>query len=98
MPAWRRSAGHDGLHRRRPVAGGRFLSGLFIWIVVRNPLRALEAGTKRVAKGELGVQIPVHSNDEIGDLAHSFNSMSPACNLRRRRYGMDPHSGRARRG
>ena len=52
------------------------MSGLFIWIVVRNPLRALEAGTKRVAKGELGFQIPVHSNDEIGDLAESFNSMS----------------------
>ncbi len=52
------------------------LSGLFIWIVVRNPLRALEAGTERVAKGELGVQIPVQSNDEIGDLAASFNTMS----------------------
>ncbi len=52
------------------------LSGLFIWIVVRNPLRALEAGTERVAKGELGVQIPVQSNDEIGDLAESFNIMS----------------------
>ncbi len=52
------------------------LSGLFIWIVVRNPLRVLEAGTERVAKGELGVQIPVQSNDEIGDLAQSFNIMS----------------------
>ncbi len=52
------------------------LSGLFIWIVVRNPLRVLEAGTERVAKGELGVQIPVQSNDEIGDLAESFNIMS----------------------
>jgi two-component system, NtrC family, sensor kinase len=58
-----------------------FLSGLFIWIVVRNPLRALEAGTKRVAKGELGFQIPVRSNDEIGDLAESFNSMSARLQL-----------------
>jgi two-component system NtrC family sensor kinase len=57
------------------------LSGLFIWMVVRNPLRALEAGTKRVAKGELGVQIPVRSNDEIGDLAESFNSMSARLQL-----------------
>ena len=57
------------------------LSGLFIWLVVRNPLRALQAGTKRVAKGELGVQIPVHSNDEIGDLAQSFNSMSTRLQL-----------------
>jgi two-component system, NtrC family, sensor kinase len=57
------------------------LSGLFIWMVVRNPLRALEAGTKRVAKGELGVQILVQSNDEIGDLAESFNSMSARLQL-----------------
>jgi two-component system NtrC family sensor kinase len=53
-----------------------FLSGLFIWIVVRNPLRELENGTARLAKGELGYQIPVKSNDEIGDLAQSFNDMS----------------------
>jgi len=53
-----------------------FLSGLFIWIEVRNPLQALEAGTERVAKGELGFHIPVRSNDEIGDLAESFNEMS----------------------
>jgi two-component system NtrC family sensor kinase len=53
-----------------------FLSGLFIWIEVRNPLRTLKSGTERVAKGELGFQIPVRSNDEIGDLARSFNTMS----------------------
>jgi len=57
------------------------LSGLFIWIVVRNPLRTLKAGTERVAKGELGVQIPVQSNDEIGDLAESFNAMSSRLQL-----------------
>ncbi len=48
---------------------------------MRNPLRELEAGTKRVAKGELGVQIPVQSNDEIGDLAESFNAMSARLQL-----------------
>ena len=57
------------------------LSGLFIWMVVRNPLRSLEAGTERVAKGELGFQIPVQSNDEIGDLAESFNAMSSRLQL-----------------
>ena len=57
------------------------LSGLFIWIVVRNPLRALEVGTQRVARGELDVQIPVQSNDEIGDLAESFNAMSTRLQL-----------------
>jgi len=53
-----------------------FLSGLFIWIVVRNPLGELKAGTERVASGNLGYQIPVRSHDEAGELAQSFNDMS----------------------
>ena len=53
-----------------------FLCGLFIWIVVRNPLRDLETGTERIASGKLGYQIPVHSHDEVGELADSFNEMS----------------------
>ncbi len=57
------------------------LSGVFIWFVVRNPLRELKAGTERVAKGELGFHIPVKSNDEIGDLAQSFNQMSSRLQL-----------------
>ncbi len=57
------------------------LSGLFIWLVVRNPLRELEAGTERVAKGELGFHISLKSNDEIGDLAQSFNEMSSRLQL-----------------
>lgn len=52
------------------------LSGLFVWIVVHNPLRELETGTERVASGKLGYQIPVHSHDEVGELAQSFNDMS----------------------
>ncbi len=53
-----------------------FLCGLFIWIVVRNPLRELKAGTERVASGDLGHQIAVRSHDEAGELAQSFNDMS----------------------
>jgi two-component system, NtrC family, sensor kinase len=53
-----------------------FLSGLFVWIEVHNPLRELETGTERIATGELGYQIPVYSQDEVGELAHSFNEMS----------------------
>jgi two-component system, NtrC family, sensor kinase len=53
-----------------------FLSGLFVWIVVHNPLRELETGTQRIASGKLGCQIPVRSQDEVGDLAQSFNDMS----------------------
>ena len=58
------------------LLGVVFLSGLFVWIVVHNPLRELKTGTERVAKGELGYQIPVHSQDEVGELAQSFNNMS----------------------
>ena len=53
-----------------------FLSGLFVWIVVHNPLRDLETGTERIATGDLGYQIPVQSQDEVGELAQSFNEMS----------------------
>ena len=53
-----------------------FLSGLFVWIVVHNPLRELETGTERIASGNLGYQIPVHAHDEVGELAQSFNDMS----------------------
>ena len=53
-----------------------FLSGLFVWVVVHNPLRDLKTGTERIASGNLGYQIPVHAQDEVGELAHSFNEMS----------------------
>ncbi len=52
------------------------LSGLFIRVVVYEPLQELETGTKRVASGKLGYQIPVRSQDEVGELAQSFNEMS----------------------
>ncbi len=53
-----------------------FLSGLFVWIVVHNPLRELETGTERIARGNLGYQIPVRAQDEVGQVAQSFNVMS----------------------
>jgi two-component system NtrC family sensor kinase len=53
-----------------------FLSGLFVWMVVHNPLRELEMGTERIARGDLGYQITVHAQDEVGQVAQSFNDMS----------------------
>jgi len=53
-----------------------FLSWFFVWRVVSVPVQALERGTERLAAGDLGYQIDVHSDDEIGQLAHSFNGMS----------------------
>jgi len=39
-------------------------------------VKALERGTERLAAGDLGYQIDVRSQDEIGELAQSFNAMS----------------------
>jgi two-component system NtrC family sensor kinase len=52
------------------------LSWFFIWEVVGRPVTALERGTERLKAGDLGYQIAVDSEDEIGDLARSFNDMS----------------------
>jgi two-component system, NtrC family, sensor kinase len=52
------------------------LSWLFVWRVVDKPINALKNGTRHLSQGELGYQIEVRSEDEVGDLAHSFNDMS----------------------
>jgi len=52
------------------------LSWLFVWRVVDKPINALKDGTRHLSQGELGYQIDVRSEDEVGDLAHSFNDMS----------------------
>ena len=40
-----------------------------------DTLRAIVAGTKAIQAGDLTVQVPVQSRDEIGQLARSFNEM-----------------------
>jgi two-component system sensor histidine kinase BaeS len=41
-----------------------------------RPLREMTAATRAMAHGELGRQVPVRSQDELGELASSFNQMS----------------------
>ena len=41
-----------------------------------RPIRELTAATHQIAGGDLGVQVPVHTHDELGELALSFNTMS----------------------
>ncbi|HEU5336602.1 MAG TPA: ATP-binding protein [Terriglobales bacterium] len=53
-----------------------FLSGVFVWQVVHKPVKRLTAGTQKLREGERGHQIEVSSNDELGELASSFNRMS----------------------
>jgi two-component system NtrC family sensor kinase len=52
------------------------LSFLFIWKIVHRPLKKLKRGTEHLRDGNLGYQIDLASNDEIGELSSSFNSMS----------------------
>ncbi len=52
------------------------LSWFVIWQVVGKPVKALHDGTEHLAAGDLGYQIDVHSGDEMGELARSFNDMS----------------------
>ncbi len=68
---------------RSMVGGGLFLVivatfilAVFLAKALAYPMKQLVAGTKRLAEGELGYQVPVHSRDEIGQLAASFNSMA----------------------
>ncbi len=52
------------------------LIGIFLARTISRPVRELTGATKRVAAGELGVQVPVRTGDELGELADSFNKMS----------------------
>ncbi len=52
------------------------LAAWFVLRVVDRPVRALTTGTERLARGELGYQIPIESHDELGELATAFNDMS----------------------
>lgn len=53
-----------------------FISVMFIWLVVYRPVKELMDGTRRVAGGDLEYRLPVRSDDELGDLAASFNKMT----------------------
>ena len=55
---------------------GAGLAVTFIYIVVYRPVKKLINGTHRVAGGDLSYRLPVGSDDELGDLAQSFNRMT----------------------
>jgi two-component system NtrC family sensor kinase len=55
---------------------GSALAVGFIWIVVYQPVKELISGTHRVADGDLSYRLPAASDDELGDLARSFNKMT----------------------
>ncbi len=48
----------------------------FAWWVVGKPVRRLIKGTQLLAQGDLDHRLAVHSADELGELATSFNAMA----------------------
>jgi signal transduction histidine kinase len=50
------------------------LRSFYAWVL--DPIRDLEAGVNRVAKGDFGHRIEVHSGDEMEDLGAAFNDMT----------------------
>ncbi len=60
------------------VAAVLMMVGLlrFFYRWVAQPIRDLEQGVSRVARGDFHHQIEIHSGDEIEDLARSYNEMT----------------------
>jgi signal transduction histidine kinase len=52
------------------------LLGVALARTISRPVRELTDGTRALAAGDLGHQVPVRTADEIGQLARSFNRMS----------------------
>lgn len=48
---------------------------IFIRKYVTRPLKQLVDSTKKVSRGDFELDLPLHSSDEIGELAKSFNEM-----------------------
>jgi signal transduction histidine kinase len=50
--------------------------GIFLARSLTRPVRELTDATRAMAQGQLGQQVPVRTQDELGELAQSFNQMS----------------------
>jgi two-component system, NtrC family, sensor kinase len=61
------------------VLGGMLLAMVVFFLVIRtilSPIERLHAATKRLSDGDLTHRVEVGSEDEIGELAKSFNQMA----------------------
>lgn len=50
--------------------------GIVLSRTLTHPIRELTQATHAVSEGDLSQQVPVRSNDELGELARAFNKMS----------------------
>ena len=53
-----------------------YISGRYYLKSILGPVSEITKTAKRIAAGSYGVQIQLHSNDEIGELADTINDMS----------------------
>ena len=67
---------------------GIIVTVLLVRVIVR-PIKELVTGTARLREGALDYRVPVASQDEIGDLARSFNRMAHV--LRQREEELQAH-------
>ncbi len=74
---------------RRSILGAGALivlvAGLLALVAAHQfaaPIRALTEGATRLAKGEFDARLEIETNDEIEDLARTFNSMAKALQTR----------------
>lgn len=58
------------------MIGAVGLSGAITYVLFNRPLKKLQQGAHTLASGYLGYEIDLHSRDELGDLAATFNRMS----------------------
>lgn len=52
------------------------VSGIFIWIILRRPVRLLMTGMEKVAGDDLRHRVVARTNNEFGQLSKAFNTMT----------------------
>ena len=58
---------------------------IILWKIVLRPLSSLSGGMRKVSAGDISQKVDIQSNDEIGKLAFSFNTMTDELLIARRR-------------
>ena len=67
------------------VAVTAVILSIILWKIVLKPLTHLAIGMQQVSSGDMEQKVNIHSNDEIGRLASTFNSMTAELNIARQR-------------
>lgn len=68
------------------------LLNVYLFNAVVRPLRLLQIGMRKAAEGKLGESVYLDKNDEIGDMAATFNEMSERLMLNREELERHRHN------